>query len=127
VVGTDVSFCTSCGEALEPVPSLPTDERKVVSVLFADLVGFTTRAERLDPEEVRKLLDTYHSTVRHELERFGGTMEKFIGTLRSGSSAPRSHTRTTRSGPCGQRWPSAMQPASLERRSESASRQAKRS
>jgi class 3 adenylate cyclase/tetratricopeptide (TPR) repeat protein len=92
VVGTDVSFCTSCGEALEPVPSLPTDERKVVSVLFADLVGFTTRAERLDPEEVRKLLDTYHSTVRHELERFGGTMEKFIGDAAVGLfGAPLAH------------------------------------
>jgi class 3 adenylate cyclase/tetratricopeptide (TPR) repeat protein len=92
VVGTDVSFCTSCGEALEPVPSLPTDERKVVSVLFADLVGFTTRAERLDPEEVRKLLDTYHSTVRHELERFSGTMEKFIGDAAVGLfGAPLAH------------------------------------
>src|SRR6185295_9519364 len=79
VVAPDLAFCTSCGEALDPVPALPTEERKTVSVLFADLVGFTARAEQLDPEEVRSLLDVYHSTVRHELERFGGTMEKFIG------------------------------------------------
>ncbi len=55
------------------------EERKVVSVLFADLVGFTARAERLDPEDVRALLGPYHAHVRAELERFGGTVEKFIG------------------------------------------------
>jgi class 3 adenylate cyclase/tetratricopeptide (TPR) repeat protein len=92
VVAPDVAFCTSCGEALDPVPALPTDERKTVSVLFADLVGFTARAEQLDPEEVRSLLDTYHSTVRHELERFGGTMEKFIGDAAVGLfGAPLAH------------------------------------
>jgi class 3 adenylate cyclase len=51
----------------------------VVTVLFADLVGFTARAERLDPEDVRALLDPYHAHLRSELERFGGTVEKFIG------------------------------------------------
>ncbi len=55
------------------------EERKVVTVLFADLVGFTARAERLDPEDVRRLLPPYHALVRAELERFGGTVEKFIG------------------------------------------------
>jgi class 3 adenylate cyclase/tetratricopeptide (TPR) repeat protein len=55
------------------------EERKVVTVLFADLVGFTARAERLDPEDVRALLRPYHERARHELERFGGTVEKFIG------------------------------------------------
>src|SRR5207244_3138160 len=45
-------------------------ERKVVTVLFADLVGFTSRAETLDP---------YHARLRAELERFAGTVEKFIG------------------------------------------------
>lgn len=79
VVAPDVAFCTSCGASLEPTARAATDERKKVSVLFADLVGFTTRAERLDPEEVRGLLAPYHARVRAELERFGGTMEKFIG------------------------------------------------
>jgi class 3 adenylate cyclase len=51
----------------------------VVTVLFADLVGFTARAERLDPEDVRALLSPYHAHLRSELERFGGTVEKFIG------------------------------------------------
>ena len=50
-----------------------------MTVLFADLVGFTARAERLDPEEVRALLAPYHDRLRSELERFGGTVEKFIG------------------------------------------------
>src|SRR5213083_1277739 len=54
-------------------------ERKVVTVLFADLVGFTARAEQLDPEDVRALLAPYHRRLRAELERFGGTVEKFIG------------------------------------------------
>jgi hypothetical protein len=55
------------------------EERKRVSVLFCDLVGFTSRAERLDVEEVRGLLVPYYQRLRHELERHGGTVEKFIG------------------------------------------------
>jgi class 3 adenylate cyclase len=54
-------------------------ERKVVTVLFADLVGFTSAAERLDPEDVEKILRPYHEQLRYELERWGGTVEKFIG------------------------------------------------
>jgi class 3 adenylate cyclase/tetratricopeptide (TPR) repeat protein len=54
-------------------------ERKVVTVLFADLVGFTARSEALDPEDVAGLLAPYQSRLRTELERFGGTVEKFIG------------------------------------------------
>ncbi len=54
-------------------------ERKVVTVVFADLVGFTARAETLDPEDVEAILSPYHARLRGELERFGGTVEKFIG------------------------------------------------
>ncbi len=54
-------------------------ERKVVTVLFCDLVGFTSRAESMDPEDVEALLRPYHERVRSELERHGGTVEKFIG------------------------------------------------
>jgi class 3 adenylate cyclase len=54
-------------------------ERKVVTVLFADLAGFTGRAETMDPEDVAALLDPYHAHLKGELERFGGTVEKFIG------------------------------------------------
>jgi class 3 adenylate cyclase len=54
-------------------------ERKVVTVLFCDLVGFTQQAESLDPEDVEAILHPYHARVREELERHGGTVEKFIG------------------------------------------------
>ena len=59
--------------------SEPRRERKVVSVVFCDLVGFTSRAESLDPEDVEAFLRPYHERVRAELERHGGTVEKFIG------------------------------------------------
>jgi len=58
---------------------MPRKERKVVTVLFADLVGFTSRAEELDPEDVEAILEPYHARLRAELERHGGTVEKFIG------------------------------------------------
>jgi class 3 adenylate cyclase/tetratricopeptide (TPR) repeat protein len=54
-------------------------ERKVVTVLFADLVGFTSTSEQLDPEDVAAILRPYHERLRYELERWGGTVEKFIG------------------------------------------------
>jgi|SRR4051812_1210318 class 3 adenylate cyclase/tetratricopeptide (TPR) repeat protein len=55
------------------------EERKVVTVLFADLVGFTSRSEAMDVEDVRGTLQPYHELLRRELERYGGTVEKFIG------------------------------------------------
>src|SRR6195256_6920243 len=71
-------FCLACGAAL--VAAEPRrEERKVVTVLFADLVGFTSQAEQLDPEDVRSVLAPYYARLRSELERFGGTVEKFIG------------------------------------------------
>ncbi len=57
----------------------PRRERKVVTVVFCDLVGFTSRAESLDPEDVEAILRPYHARVRGELERYGGTVEKFVG------------------------------------------------
>ena len=74
----DASFCSGCGTALA-APAPVREERKVVTCLFCDLVGFTARAEQMDPEDVRGLLQPYHARVRGELERFGGTVEKFIG------------------------------------------------
>jgi class 3 adenylate cyclase/predicted ATPase len=50
-----------------------------VSVLFADLVGFTTLSERRDPEDVRELLSLYFARCRAIVDRYGGTLEKFIG------------------------------------------------
>jgi class 3 adenylate cyclase/tetratricopeptide (TPR) repeat protein len=72
-------FCNACAAPLAGAAPTRREERKVVSVLFADLVGFTARAEQLDPEDVRALLAPYHDRLRVELERFGGTVEKFIG------------------------------------------------
>ena len=72
-------FCSECGVALVKAQPLAHEERKVVTVLFADLVGFTSRAELMDPEDVRALLSPYYARLRAELERFGGTVEKFIG------------------------------------------------
>jgi class 3 adenylate cyclase/tetratricopeptide (TPR) repeat protein len=74
----DARFCNACAALLAPIEAAG-QERKVVSVLFADLVGFTHRAEQLDPEDVGALLRPYHERLRKELERFGGTVEKFIG------------------------------------------------
>jgi class 3 adenylate cyclase/tetratricopeptide (TPR) repeat protein len=62
-----------------PQPARSREERKVVTVLFCDLVGFTSRAEALDPEDVSMFLSRFHVRLRAELERFGGTVEKFVG------------------------------------------------
>ena len=77
----DHRFCGSCGTALEPTAraSGPVAERRLVSVLFADLVGFTALSEHRDPEEVRDLLSHYFERCRTLIERYGGTVEKFIG------------------------------------------------
>jgi class 3 adenylate cyclase len=71
-------FCNACGNPLTE-PAATSEERRVVSVVFVDLVGFTSRAERLDPEDVRAILTPYYERVRSELEGFGGRVEKFIG------------------------------------------------
>jgi class 3 adenylate cyclase len=74
----DARFCSNCATSLEP-EAPAREERKVVTCLFCDLVGFTARAERMDPEDVRRILQPFHARLRSELERFGGTVEKFIG------------------------------------------------
>jgi class 3 adenylate cyclase len=73
------SFCLACAAPLTAPAAARREERKRVSVLFCDLVGFTSRAERLDVEDVRGLLGPYYQRLRAELERYGGTVEKFIG------------------------------------------------
>jgi class 3 adenylate cyclase/tetratricopeptide (TPR) repeat protein len=84
-------FCNACGQPLAAATDV-REERKVVTIVFADLVGSTARAESLDPEDVRLLLSTYHSRVRHELAAHGGTVEKFIGdAVVAVFGAPTSH------------------------------------
>ena len=75
----EARFCSHCGEPLEEPKAEAREERKVVSILFADLVGSTSLAEELDPEDVRATLSPYYLRLRSELERHGGTVEKFIG------------------------------------------------
>jgi class 3 adenylate cyclase/tetratricopeptide (TPR) repeat protein len=73
-------FCGSCGTTLEPATGTDqVEERKIVSVLFVDLVDFTARSDRADPEDVSAALRPYHARVRREIEALGGTLEKFIG------------------------------------------------
>jgi len=91
-------FCRACGTALvelavapsavSPRPPAagvsgqgrdPVAERRVCSVLFCDLVGFTTLSEARDPEAVRELLSEYFAVARTVIARYGGVVEKFIG------------------------------------------------
>jgi class 3 adenylate cyclase/tetratricopeptide (TPR) repeat protein len=71
-------FCNACAALLVDA-SEPREERKIVSVLFVDLVGFTGRSDNADPEDMRAVLRPYHARMQHEIERFGGTVEKFVG------------------------------------------------
>jgi len=72
-------FCLACGRPLAGAKAASREERRIVTVIFVDLVGFTSRAETLDPEDVRAILAPYHDRVRAEIESFGGIVEKFIG------------------------------------------------
>jgi len=72
-------FCLACGQPLGAAAAAGRDERRIVSVVFVDLVGFTSRSESLDPEDVQAFLAPYHDFVRREFESFSGVVEKFIG------------------------------------------------
>ena len=80
-VSPDARFCSSCGAVLDTAaaPPVPVEERKVVTVVYADLVGSTAAADGADPEDVRARLGRYHARLRRELELLGGSVEKFIG------------------------------------------------
>jgi len=84
-------FCGECGTPLDArtpspaadapaaAPAAPTAERRLVSVLFADLVGFTAMSESRDSEEVREIQSRYFDSCRRLISLYGGTVEKFIG------------------------------------------------
>jgi len=74
----DVRFCPACGTQV-PESLLPGEERKLVTVLFADLAGSTGLGEQLDPEHLREVTDSFFQRMRAELEAEGGTVEKYIG------------------------------------------------
>ncbi|HJP67184.1 MAG TPA: AAA family ATPase, partial [Actinomycetota bacterium] len=71
-------FCWNCGTPLQRVAG-PSEERKVVTVLFCDLVGFTTASDQADPEDVKARLRPFHARIKREIEGHGGTLDKFIG------------------------------------------------
>jgi predicted ATPase/class 3 adenylate cyclase len=73
------AFCGYCSAPLAEEPPAGVEERKIVSVLFCDLVGFTAASEQQDPEDVRARIRPYHARMREEIERYGATVEKFVG------------------------------------------------
>ena len=86
-VEAEAKFCGECGApvgaaaapAAAPPRQAPAAERRLVTVLFADLVGFTTLSESRDSEEVRELLSRYFDASSRLIALYGGTVEKFIG------------------------------------------------
>src|SRR6185503_7736349 len=94
----EAKFCMSCGSALDPAAApaaqqrapapapplpaaraVPEDERRQVTVLFADLSGYTAVSERMDPESVKALVDGVLRRLGEEVTRYGGTVDKYIG------------------------------------------------
>ncbi len=84
-------FCLACGARMSPAVE-SAEERRVVTVIFIDLVGFTSRAETMDPEDVQEVLSLYYERARADIESFGGMVEKFIGDAVMGIfGAPTAH------------------------------------
>jgi class 3 adenylate cyclase/tetratricopeptide (TPR) repeat protein len=75
----EFAFCPFCGAALPPTAVSSRERRKVVTVLFCDVIGSTALGERLDPESLRRVMAHYFEAMRLVIERHGGTVEKFVG------------------------------------------------
>ncbi len=75
----DARFCPACGAAAPLESSGTGGERKLVTILFADVTGSTALGEQLDPEHMREVLDRFFAAMRDEIDGEGGTVEKFIG------------------------------------------------
>jgi len=87
-------FCLACGAPIvaAETPAAVAEERKLITAVFCDLVGSTARSESLDVEDVKALVAPYHARVRAELERHGGTFEKFSGdAILALFGTPRAH------------------------------------
>ncbi len=77
------AFCPGCGNKATVAPAAPVAaahaDRRIATVLFADLSGFTSISERLDPEDVRTLQTDLFAVLREVVERYDGFVEKFVG------------------------------------------------
>src|SRR3990172_12686357 len=75
------AFCGTCGASLTSVaaPTATVEERKVVTILFADVTGSTTIAERLDPEQTRAMMGRFFQAMTEVIGRYEGAVEKYIG------------------------------------------------
>jgi class 3 adenylate cyclase len=78
-VPESAKFCPSCGSNTTSVDAGSGRERRVVTLLFSDVTGSTALGERLDPERLRDVLDSYFAAMKQEIEAEGGTIEKYIG------------------------------------------------
>jgi class 3 adenylate cyclase len=88
----EARFCNGCGGALAVAPSEAVEERKVVTVLFADITGSTALGERLDAEGLKEVMGAFFAAMRVEIEAEGGTVEKFIGdAVMAAFGVPRVH------------------------------------
>jgi hypothetical protein len=83
-------FCPECGAPLRSRSGPVAEERKVVTIVFCDLVSFTAHSEVLDPEDVRALLLPYYDLLTSEIQRHGGVIDKFLGDGVMARSSPRS-------------------------------------
>src|SRR3712207_5656725 len=72
-------FCLACGTPLPADASPSSETRKIVTVLFADMVGFTSLGESLDQESLRRVMDRFYAEMRAAIEAEEGTLAKFIG------------------------------------------------
>ncbi|HEX5936635.1 MAG TPA: adenylate/guanylate cyclase domain-containing protein, partial [Actinomycetota bacterium] len=79
-IPAEARFCPACGTSIAADEAAPAgQERRIVTILFADVTGSTGLGERLDPERLQELMGTYFGAMREEIEAEGGTVEKFIG------------------------------------------------
>lgn len=84
-------YCRECGGALSGMP-IGEDERRVVTVLFADMSGSTALGEQMDPEKVKELMDEFVQELAACVHRYGGTVDKFMGDgIMANFGAPRAH------------------------------------
>src|SRR4051812_9410141 len=111
------SYCSACGARLARNGSPIPQARKTVTVLFADVSGFTALGERLDPESLQQLMSRYFAEMSEVVGRHGGTVEKLIGdAIMAGFRVPLLHEDDAlRAAPAALQMPTALQAGHQER------------